>query len=125
MELDVESMFGLLCSNPDFDTFVSELNDCSALNARDEALHILNNAQHHETPTISVGACFIISLTLQWMVRHLCKTLLQVMTPEAIVLLDQKIPSTYLTHYLNHQEHFDLKELINQHYQMMLTERYL
>ena len=122
MELDVKSLFGLINSNVEFCSYVKTLTHNAALRARDDAVHILNDIQRNDSPTVSVGACLIISLTLQWMVRHLCKTLMQVMTPEAVVVFDDKIPSTYLTHYLNHQEHFNLKKLINQYYQMMLNE---
>ena len=123
MELDAKSLFGLICSNTEFNDYVKTLADNSALCARDDALYILNYTQQSDNPTASVGACLIISLMMQWMVRYLCRTLMQVMTPEALVVFDENIPFTYLTHYLKQQEHFDLKKLIEKHYQMMLNER--
>ena len=124
MELDIKSIFHFICSNAYFDEYIKEVNDKSAADAREKAVFILNSMKQEDRPTIPKGASMIISLTLQWIVRHLCKALMQVMTPEAVVIFDQKIPSTYIVNYLKHQQHFHLRKLINQHYNIMLTERY-
>jgi len=34
----------------------------------------------------SDGACMVTAVVAQWLVRYLCKKLMQLMTPEAIVL---------------------------------------
>lgn len=54
------------------------------------------------------------SLLVQWLVRHFCKGLMQLMTPEALVLHENQIPSTYIHNYLTYQKHFSLKDLIQQ-----------
>ena len=38
------------------------------------------------TPTASNGACMVIALIAQWLVRFMCKKLMQLMTPEAAIL---------------------------------------
>lgn len=121
----MESLFQVLRSNVFFDEFVDKLDDISAISAMDDALHILNGEQCSDSsPTLSVGACLMISLTLRWTVRHLCKALMQVMTPEAVVIFHKKIPSTYLKNYLKNQEHFDLNNLIDWQYKSICNERY-
>jgi len=37
-------------------------------------------------PTASNGACMVIALIAQWLVRFMCKKLMQLMTPEALIL---------------------------------------
>ena len=54
------------------------------------------------------------SLLVQWLVRHFCKGLMQLMTPEALVLHENQIPATYIHNYLTYQKHFSLKDLIQQ-----------
>ena len=39
-----------------------------------------------QTPTASNGACMVIALIAQWLVRFMCKKLMQLMTPEALIL---------------------------------------
>ena len=54
------------------------------------------------------------SLLVQWLVRHFCKRLMQLMTPEALVLHEHQIPASYIHNYLTYQKHFSLKDLIQQ-----------
>ena len=54
----------------------------------------------------------VVAVLQQWMISYLCKRLLQLMTPEALVTNHKKIPSHYISHYLNCQSHFNLKDLI-------------
>ena len=111
--LDIKSLFGILRFNAAFAEYIETLTDHSVLVAISEAQEVLNNqsysGQNHE---LSVGACLIISLIVQWTVRHLCKALMQVMTPEAIVTFHKKIPFSYVLNYLENQEHFSLEKLI-------------
>ena len=107
--------------NPEFDDYIDKLSDSSALMAIKEAYDILNSGQTYENQSISVGACLVISLILQWTVRYLCKTLMQVMTPEAIVTFHKRIPSSYVANYLEHQQHFNLGKLIAVYYKAALS----
>jgi len=38
------------------------------------------------TLSASNGACMVIALMAQWLVRFMCKKLIQLMTPEALIL---------------------------------------
>ena len=40
----------------------------------------------NQTPSASNGACMVIALIAQWLVRFMCKKLMQLMTPEALIL---------------------------------------
>ena len=64
---------------------------------------------------MSKEACLAVTVLQQWLIRHLCKTLMQLMTPEAICLQRKKIPSSLINNYLIHQQHFSLKKLLDHH----------
>ena len=61
---------------------------------------------------VSANACLMISVMTQWLVRHLCKRLMQLMTSEALCMHHRRIPTSYIQAYLNHQYHFSLKALL-------------
>lgn len=131
-QLDVKSLFVMLRCSARFDEYMSNLSDDSATAAMKEALDALNsddplNSEEAETcQLLSVGACLIVSIILQWTIRHLCKTLMQVMTPEALITFRNYIPSSYIRHYLEHQEHFSLEKLIAMQYNsVQATKRYV
>ena len=52
----------------------------------------------------------------QVLVRLLTKRLMSLMTTEAVVLNRNKIPYSYLEHYLTNQAHFSLKEAITNYH---------
>ena len=54
----------------------------------------------------------MVSIMQQWLICHLSKTLMQLMTPEAICLHHKKIPTSLVENYLTNQHHFSLKKLI-------------
>ena len=54
------------------------------------------------------------SLLVQMLVRHVCKGLMQLMTPEALILHEHQIPASYIRNYLTFQKHFSLKDLVEQ-----------
>ena len=54
----------------------------------------------------------VVALLEQWLVRYLCKRLMQLMTSEAFILYRNTLPSSYLENYILFQAHFSLKELI-------------
>ena len=41
---------------------------------------------HFKTLGASDGACMVTAVIAQWLVRYLCKKLMQLMTPEAAIL---------------------------------------
>ena len=58
----------------------------------------------------------VIMLIQQWLVRHLIKRMMQLMTSEAFTEHRTKIPSSYLENYLALQAHFSLKRLIERYH---------
>ena len=106
------SLFRILRFNVAFAEYIERLTDHSVMVAISEALEVLNSQSCYQNRDLSVGACLMISLILQWAVRHLCKALMQVMTPEGIVAFHKKIPSSYVLNYLENQAHFSLEKLI-------------
>ena len=49
---------------------------------------------------------------MQWLVQFLVKKVIQLLTPEGLVINHLKIPQNFVYSYLKTQEHFSLKELI-------------
>ena len=78
--------------------------------------------QHDSTFTsfkvaVSKGAALVIAVLQQWLIRYMCKSLMQLMTPEALALHQQKIPISYRRSYLLYQDHFSLKDLITKYWE--------
>ena len=63
----------------------------------------------------------IIRLLVQWFIHYLCKSLMQLMTPEALALLHKRIPDPYSWSYLVVQEHFSLKCLLSHYCELQET----
>ena len=61
---------------------------------------------------MSLEGCLMLALLQQWLVRYLCKRLMQLMTSEAFILNRNVLPSSYLENYISFQAHFSLKKLI-------------
>lgn len=68
---------------------------------------------------LSINACMIISVFLQWLVRHITKRLIQLMTVEAVTRHYKTLPLAYTEAYLKHQSHFHLKTLVEKQLQVM------
>ena len=64
------------------------------------------------TAQLSTECYPVVTLLQQWLVRYLCKRLMQLMTSEAFILYRNLLPSSYLENYISFQAHFSLKELI-------------
>ena len=99
------------------------MNNMESANAAIQSA--LDGLQRHRidfTEELTPVTQLIWSLLVQWFVRHFCKKLIQLMTPEALVLHGKQIPSSYIHCYLSYQKHFSLKDLIQQ--QLMQRNRY-
>ena len=48
-----------------------------------------------QTLSASNGACMVIALITQWLVRFMCKKLMQLMTPEALILKRKYVYNYY------------------------------
>ena len=105
----------LLSSNPKFEAVLrTELMDMKMTRkAVHSALHTLQS-DHINFTQLPPVTQLIQSLLVQWLVRYFCKALMQLMTPEALVLHERQIPASYIHNYLTYQKHFSLKDLIQQ-----------
>ena len=85
-----------------------------------EAFNLLHSAPGHQGEggqlDLTPEGCLVVSLLQQVLVRLLTKRLMNLMTTEAVVLNRNKIPYTYLEHYLSNQAHFSLKEAIKNYH---------
>ena len=61
---------------------------------------------------VSVNALLIISAVTQFLVRLLCKRLMQLMTSDSLCVHHRRVPASYIQAYLNYQNHFSLKSLV-------------
>lgn len=77
----------------------------------DLAVHTLKK-ETKQSLEISGSTQLVVTVLQQWLIMYLCKRLMQLMTPEALVTNHKKIPSHYICHYLHCQNHFNLKNLI-------------
>ena len=76
----------------------------------DKAIDALLNED--DKVTVSRTICTVIAFLQQWLIMYLCERLMQLITPETLIANHKKIPRHYINVYLNHQHHFNLKELI-------------
>lgn len=117
MECDAEYLASLVqSSNPKFERIIkTELNDIET--TRKAVLSAFNTLQRDVidlSQPLAPITQLIRSLLIQWLVRYLCKEVMQVMTPESLVLHERQIPASYIHNYLTYQKHFSLKDLIQQ-----------
>ena len=117
MEYDAESLASLVqSSNPMFEGIIKkELNDLAT--ARQAVLSAFNTLQRDpvdSSQSLAPASQLMRSLLVQWLVRYLCKEVMQLMTPEALVLHERQIPASYIHNYLIYQKHFSLIDLIQQ-----------
>ena len=114
MEGDAEYVVQVVARDSQFDGQLQDLSSEDVLQAVPEALESLYHSHSKGGRTdLSINACMVISVFLQWLVRHLCKRLLQLMTTEALTTHYKALPLPYTESYLQHQSHFNLKALID------------
>ena len=116
--MDADHIFSQLLQSPSYKGAFQYLTFHSAYEAVVEAMQALHTAPDPEVvEELSIEGKMVVSLLQQWLIRHLCKSLMGLMTSEALTLHRKKIPATYIDNYLTYQQHFNLKELISHHYQ--------
>ncbi len=84
-----------------------------------EAINVLHKAvapDREKHLDVTPEGCLVIALLQQWLVRFLTKRLMQMMTPEALVLHRNKIPFSYLKNYLHVHTHFSLLNLMKSYH---------
>ena len=120
-EEDAKHAVTLVCEEPMFNGCWKMLEDSQIPLAVDKMLdHLLLAPDRSKDP--DDGSSFLAAVLLQWLVTYLCKKLMQLMTPEALLNNHNKIPSYYISAYLKHQKHFSLKNVVEK-YQSCLEPR--
>ena len=119
LKLDAEHISSYVCVDPEFKGLLQTLTPQRAGLAVAEAMQKLHDAPppqgKNRNMGLSPGGCAMVAMAVQWLVRHLCKRLMQLMTPEALTIHWMGISSSYLVNYLRHQSHFSLKALVSDH----------
>ncbi len=122
-------LFEIVEKDMEFKEIMSEMDEDQAMASVDEALQVLHCFAGPDENLAEFSAhtdsCLVISVLQQWLVRYLCKRLMQLMTPEALAIHHSCIPTTYCVDYLMHQVHFSLKDLISKQLQLLHIQRYL
>ena len=116
--MDANYLFPILCQDPSFDGAYQGLTVDSSHKAVSEALHVLHTAPDPVTDDVtqidvSPEGCLAIGLLQQWIIRHMIKELMKLMTTEAVTLHRKKIPASYIDNYLMYQQHFSIKKLLD------------
>ena len=99
----------ILDNNAAYAGQLDKLTETSIPVVVDEAL--ISFKQHKEL-NMSANTELVAGILQQWLINYLCKRLLQLMTPEALVTNHKKLPNHYINHYLNQQSHFCLKDAV-------------
>ena len=120
LKSDCKHIFDMMSKEPEFEGIISQMTLEDIVPLVDEALHVLHHSpgpDDAEPPLdIHTDSCMVISLLVQWLVSFLSKRLLQLLTPEALLVHSKEIPNYYLQSYLRFQEHFSLRELIEKQF---------
>jgi len=125
LNLDATSIIRLLQKHDEnFANCYHEINESNLEVLITEAVKTLVTApafspESTQNYHISKGAHAVISIFFQWLTRHLCKCLMQLMTSEALTVYHSNIPLPYILSYLHQQHHFSLRDLIKKHFRML------
>ncbi len=92
-----------------------------------EAFDALHNprAEANIHQDISINALLVISAVTQFLVRLLCKRVMQLMTSDALCVHHRRVPTSYIQTYLNHQNHFSLKSLVEARRKLVKSPTYV
>ena len=105
----------LISGDKYFEHELNNMKESSILASVDGALSLLYSRQD-QLPEVYTDSCMVISLLQQWLTKHLCDKMLQVMKPEALLVHHKALSLPAQKHFLRSytkQGHFSLKDLIN------------
>lgn len=115
LTLDAEHISQMIVDSQISATYVEPMNMESIYKAIKDTMNTLHESSTYDQQFFSGledQHVLIITIMQQWLVRYFVKRLMQLMTPEAVVLNQKKIPHSYLANYLTYQHHFSLKEVV-------------
>ncbi len=120
LEADADHLFQLIQCDPKYEGLLQTLTHEVAMHAVADALNLLYSAPGPKGVggqlDLTPEGCMVVSLLQQLLVRLFMKRTIQLMTTEAVILYRNKIPYSYLNHYLSFQDHFSLKDLITSYH---------
>ena len=121
LEMDAKHVYNIIGSDPKIKDVFQTLTHQNAHDAIVKAFDVLStplepSSKLQKPKTLTPGACMVVSLLQQLLVRLFTKRLMLLMTTEAIILNRNRIPSTYLENYLCYQAHFSLRKNITNCY---------
>ena len=112
-----------------FDSLMNEkpdklktIMDDLEMKTEDEVITLVNGVfqvLNDPNEQASGEVCLIITVMSHFLIRYFCRCLMQVLTPEGLALRHESIPQSFCKHYMDHQEHFSLKKLIQNHIEGM------
>ena len=110
-------VYEMVLEDPEFAGVIPKIKQETLPALVDEALHVLHcgpEPTDKDTPfDIYTDALMVIAVLMQWLVGYLCTHLMQLMTPEALAVHCSSIPTAYIQKYLKVQQHFSLKDLVD------------
>lgn len=121
LELDMRETLNQVMRDAEFAGRVFRMTSESYYNSTADIYSAVMEAfddLHHPHPErdihqdVSINALLVVSAVTQILVRSLCKRLMQLMTSDSMCLHHRKVPASYIQNYLNNQNHFSLKKLI-------------
>ena len=123
IEKDCQVIFEILTKDEEFTTEIESEQFCIE-GAVGEALDALHSPTG-DTVGMHEDSCLVIAVMVQWLVRYVTKRCMQLLTPEALAINAKYLPQTFVKDYFQFQEHFSLKDLIKNHYQMLSNNEWL
>ena len=117
MTIDAMHVSSIVKKVPEFDASIKGLEKELILVTVQKAVAFLIN--DHEHISASRTTRMVIAVLEQWLITYLCERLLQLMTPETLIINHRKIPSHYMDIYLNQQSHFNLRTLIGNYHAVL------
>lgn len=109
----------LVGRNSKYKRLLQRLESNMILQRVEDAINDLEGNQNIERESSKL----IIFVMTQWLIAYMCKRLMQLMTPEALVTNYKKIPNFYVKIYLKFQSHFSLTNLIKKYYSSLQSYR--
>jgi hypothetical protein len=109
LQSDCEEIFKYLENSSSFSEDTVNINfDLKAIGEALDAIYIPCG----EPQTMNYDSCLVIAVIVHWLIRYAAKCLLNILTPEALVVNAKSIPKFLIKAYFQFQEHFSLKKLI-------------
>ena len=120
LEKDTKHVFSLIKQDYKYEQLLGYLKHHEAMKAVAEAFNLLHSdpgpKKEGALLNLTPEGCMVVSLIQQLLIRMFTKRLINLISPEAFILNQNKISHSYLFHYLKNQSHFSLKKMIESYY---------